>query len=122
MEDLVVGSVALAVCLTSLAVAALTIAGLWMTFEKAGYAGWMAVVPVLNAFVLVQIAEKPEWWIVLYLLPLVNVAVAVLVTQAVAERFGRSTLFGIGLFLAPWLCYPLLGFGEDDYIPDADLD
>ncbi|MEL6771173.1 MAG: DUF5684 domain-containing protein [Bacteroidota bacterium] len=118
MEDFVVGSIAL----TVLFVAAVTVAGLWMTFEKAGYAGWMALVPVLNLFVLVQIAEKPDWWIVLYLLPLVNAVVGVLVTQAVAERFGRSVLFGIGLFLTPWLCYPVLGFGEDDYIPDADLD
>ncbi|MEM6783635.1 MAG: DUF5684 domain-containing protein [Bacteroidota bacterium] len=118
MEDVVFGSLAL----TCLLVAILTVAGLWLTFEKAGYAGWMALVPVLNLFVLVQIAEKPEWWIVLYLLPLINAVAGVLVTQAIAERFGRSTLFGVGLFLAPWLCYPILGFGEDDYIPDADLD
>ncbi|MEM9997707.1 MAG: DUF5684 domain-containing protein [Bacteroidota bacterium] len=122
MEDFIASTYGILTLVCLLAIVAVVVAGFWKTFEKAGYEGWFALIPVLNLFVLIQIAEKPDWWIALYFFPLVNLFVGAAVAMAVAERFGRSTLFGLGLFLAPYVCYPILGFGYDEYVPDIDLD
>ena len=61
--------------LISLAIMGVVIAGIWKVFEKAGKPGWAALVPIYNIIVLLDIAGKPAWWLVLMLIPLVNVAV-----------------------------------------------
>jgi hypothetical protein len=98
-----------------LGVAILIIAGFWKTFEKAGKPGWAAIVPIYNLVVLLEIAGKPLWWILLYLIPLVSFIVTIIVSIEVAKRFGKDVLFGLGLtFLAP-IFYPILGFGDAEY-------
>ena len=37
--------------------------------------GWFAWVPILNIVLILQIAKKPVWWIILLLIPLVNLGV-----------------------------------------------
>lgn len=98
-----------------LAVIVLLIVSMWKVFEKAGKPGWGCLIPIYNLFLLIQIARKPEWWILLYLVPLVNIVVAVMVVIGVAENFGKSQLFGIGLFFFPFICYPILAFGDARY-------
>ncbi len=48
------------------------IAGYWKVFTKAGKPGWAFIIPIYNAIVLLQIAGKPLWWIVLLFIPVVN--------------------------------------------------
>ena len=48
--------------IVSLIIAILTIIGLWKVFEKAGEAGWKAIIPVYNAYILFKIAEKSFWY------------------------------------------------------------
>lgn len=91
------------------------IAGFWKTFVKAGKPGWAAIVPIYNIIILLEIAGKPIWWIVLFLLPLVNIVAAVLVGIEVAKRFGKDQIFGVGLGLLPFIFYPILGFGSAQY-------
>jgi len=57
------------------AVALFEIASMWKLYQKAGYPGWAAIIPIYNAIVLIQIARKPIWWILLYLIPLVNIII-----------------------------------------------
>ncbi|MDP9268216.1 MAG: DUF5684 domain-containing protein [Acidobacteriota bacterium] len=59
---------------------------------------WFAWVPILNLVLLLQIAKKPVWWIILMLIPLVNIVVYILVLIAVCEARGKS----------PWLTVALL--------------
>jgi hypothetical protein len=93
----------------------LVIAGCWKTFEKAGKPGWAAIVPIYNVVVLLDIAGKPTWWLILMLIPLVNIVVALIVSIAVAQAFGKSAAFGIGLALLGVIFYPILGFGDAEY-------
>lgn len=44
-----------------------TIAGIWATFNKAGIAGWKSLIPIYNQVLLLQIANKPTWWLILFL-------------------------------------------------------
>ncbi len=91
------------------------IAGFWKVFTKAGKPGWAAIIPIYNGIVLLEIAGKPLWWIILFFIPLVNVIMAILVGLAVARNFGKSELFGVGLGLLGFIFYPILGFGDAQY-------
>jgi Na+/melibiose symporter-like transporter len=101
--------------LISLAILVAVFAGFWKMFEKAGKPGWAAIVPFYNIYVLLLIAGKPAWWLVLYLIPLVNIIIAIIVTIAIAKKFGKSGGFVVGLILLPVVFYPILGFGDARY-------
>ena len=60
-------------------------------------------------------AGKPTWWIVLFLIPLVSLVAAVLVSIEIAKKFGQGTGYGLGLAFLPMLFYPMLGFGSAQY-------
>lgn len=100
-----------------MALIALVVAGLWRVFQKAGRPGWAALVPIYNNYVLLKIAGRPGWWLLLVLIPLVNIVVAAIVSVDIARAFGRSDLFGIvGLWLFSIIGYLMLGFGDDKYL------
>ena len=99
-----------------LLVAVLVIAGMWKVFTKAGKPGWASIIPIYNVVVLLQIAGKPIWWIVLLFIPIVNIVIAVMVMISVAKAFGKGTGFALGLlFLSP-IFIPILGFSDAQYI------
>lgn len=98
-----------------LAIIVAIIAGFWKVFAKAGKPGWAAIIPIYNIIVLLEIAGKPLWWILLFLIPIVNLIMAILVGIAVARNFGKSDGFGIGLALLGFIFYPILGFGSAQY-------
>lgn len=102
-----------------LAVVVLTIAGMWKVFSKAGQPGWAVLIPIFNFYVLLKVAGKPGWWLILLLIPLVNVAIAILTIVAVCERFGKGGGFAVGLIFLPFIFYPILGFGDAFYTPAA---
>jgi len=91
------------------------LAGFWKVFEKAGKPGWAVIIPIYNLIVLLEIAGKPLWWIVLLLIPVINLIAAVLVGIAVAKNFGKSDAFGVGLGLLGFVFFPILGFGDARY-------
>lgn len=93
------------------------IAGFWKVFEKANQPGWGALIPIYNVILLLKIANKPLWWLVLMFIPFVNLIPAILVPVAVARNFGQSDLFAVGLILLPFIFYPILGFGDAQYSP-----
>jgi hypothetical protein len=103
------------VLLIQLAIVILIIAGIWKTFAKAGQPGWAAIIPIFNVYVLLKIANRPWWWLLLMLIPLVNLVIAIIVALDVAKAFGKSTGFGIGLVFLGFIFYPILGFGSATY-------
>lgn len=94
-------------------------AGAWKIFEKAGKPGWTVIVPIYDLIVLLEIVGKPAWWVILFFVPCVNVIVWLLVLIALARSYGKSELFGIGLWLLPIVFVPILGFGDAKYIGPA---
>lgn len=103
------------VFLITIPVAVLAIAGMWMVFTKAGEPGWASIVPIYNVIVLLKIADKPLWWILLLLIPFVNIVIGFIVLIDVAHNFGKSTGFGVGLALLGFIFFPILGFGDAQY-------
>lgn len=98
-----------------LAIIVLVIAGFWMTFTKAGEAGWKSIIPIWNLIVLLRIAGKPLWWIILLIIPIVNIVVSLIVMLGVARNFGKGGGFGVGLWLLSFIFFPILGFGSATY-------
>lgn len=98
-----------------LVVAIVMIAATWKLFVKAGKPGWACIVPIYNMVVLLQIAGKPEWWVVLMFVPFANIIVLLMMDLGIAENFGKSTGFGLGLFFLPIIFMPVLAFGDARY-------
>ena len=94
----------------------LVIIGGWKTFVKAGQPGWAILIPIYNIYIILKIAGRPWWWLLLYLIPVVNIILAVVVAIDVAKSFGQSALFGFFLlFLLAGIGYMILGFGDYRY-------
>lgn len=99
-----------------LVVAILTIVGVWKTFAKAGRPGWAAIIPIYNIIVMLQVAGRPIWWVILYLIPFVNFVISIIVALDLAKKFGKGAAFGL---IALWLFAPIgfliLGFDQSQY-------
>ena len=98
-------------CVVLLAV----VAGAWKVFVKAGQPGWAVLIPIYNLYVLCKIAGKPGWWVILFFVPIANFVIQILVSIALAEKFGKGTGFGLGLAFLNAIFYPILGFGDAQY-------
>jgi uncharacterized membrane protein YoaK (UPF0700 family) len=88
----------------------------WKIYEKAGKPGWAAIIPIYNLIVLLEIVGKPVWWIILFLIPCVNIIFAIWVTNLLSKSFGQSEGFTVGLILLGVVFYPILGFGNYQYL------
>jgi hypothetical protein len=88
------------------------IAGLWRTFTKAGKPGWACLVPIYNIIVMLEIAGRPLWWLLLLFVPIVNFFVAMIVVIDIAKAFGKGAGFGLGMFFLGPIFYAILGFGN----------
>jgi hypothetical protein len=104
-----------------LVVSLLIVASMWVIFEKAGSSGWKSLVPIYNMYVLMEVSGKPGWWLLLLFIPVIGTVFYLLAMLALAEKFGRGALFGVGLCLLPMIFFPLLAFGGTQYEAQGDL-
>jgi DNA-directed RNA polymerase subunit M/transcription elongation factor TFIIS len=93
------------------------VAGIWGTFAKAGEPGWGALIPIYNVIILLRVAGRPLWWILLFVIPGINLLAAIVVSIDVAQNFGKHAGFGLGLAFLGFIFYPVLGFGSARYRP-----
>ena len=108
--------------LFALALAVVVIIGWWKMFEKAGEPGWAAIIPIYNVIVLLKIAGRPLWWLILYFIPIANIVAAIVVGIDIAKAFGQSAVFGFFLnFLFGGIGYLILGFGNYQYRKPAAM-
>jgi len=97
------------------AVIIFVLAGIWKTLAKAGQPGWAAIIPIYNLIVLLQVAQKPLWWIILFFIPVANIVAILMVMIAIAQNFGKGAGFGLGLAFLGFIFWPILGFGDAQY-------
>lgn len=102
--------------LVILVIGIIMIVALWKIFTKAGRPGWGALIPLYNTYLLIETSGKPGWWLVLLFVPIVNIVVLIMVMLALAEAFGKSTVFAIfGLIIFNPIGMLMLAFGSADY-------
>lgn len=100
-----------------LALVVLMVVSSWKIFTKAGQPGWACIVPFYNVYILLKIAGKPGWWLILFLIPVVNLIMAIITYIALAANFGKGAGFAIGMIFLPFIFFPMLAFGDAEYAP-----
>ncbi len=110
------GGAILVFLLIGLAFFVLVIAALWAVFAKAGQPGWAAIIPFYNLYILLKIAERPAWWMVLLLVPIVSFVILIIVYIDLAKAFDKGAGFGVGLIFLGFVFFPILGFGSARYV------
>lgn len=93
------------------------IAGLWKTFTKAGKPGWAAIVPIYNIIVMLEVINRPLWWIILLFIPFVNIIISIIMMLDLAKAYGKGIAFAIfGLIIFSPIGLLMLGFGSAKYL------
>lgn len=62
--------------------------GTWKLYVKAGRKAWEAAIPIYNGIVLMQIINRPKWWIVLLFIPIVNLLMFPVIWIETIRTFG----------------------------------
>jgi hypothetical protein len=89
----------------------------WGTFAKAGQPGWAGFIPIYREIILLQITDKPIWWIVFAIVCFpVWIVMYLLVLIELANRFGQGAGFAIGMFCCGIIFIPLLSYGSYEYM------
>lgn len=74
---------------------------------------WFAWIPFLNIILMLQIADKPLWWIILLLIPIVNIIAGIVITiivwMAIAEKSRKPSWWGI-LMIVPFVNFIVPGY------------
>ncbi len=66
--------------------------GTWKLYKKAGKKPWEAFVPIYNGVVLMQIINRPKYWVILLFLPVINLIMFPVVWVETARSFGKNKI------------------------------
>lgn len=119
-EAAAAGGIGLVALLIYVAIALLMIISLWKVFSKAGQPGWASIIPIYQTVVMLQVAGKPIWWIILLFVPIANIVIAIMMLAGIAKNFGKGGGFVVGMLLLPIIFWPMLGLGSAEYAPVED--
>lgn len=129
-------------CLIALLWYVLLAAGLWKMFEKAGEAGWKALIPFYNLYILFKISWQSSifWGLALcmiggaalygfgsaygsmmmvyisYALTLIGAIIKAVLCYNISLAYGHGLGWFIGLYFFDSIFIMLLGFGSSRYV------
>jgi len=87
--------------------------GLSKFFEKAGEQGWKAYIPLYNIIPHLQIVGRPTWWIVLFLIPGINLIMAMGIFTDLLKSFGYNRFYQHALgVLFSFFYFPYLAISQ----------
>ncbi|WP_243700444.1 DUF5684 domain-containing protein [Halorussus pelagicus] len=112
MAENVIGTAVMVFWLASVVV---TLASLWKIFQKANIAGWKGIVPIYNVYLMLKIGNNPGWYLLLFVIPIINFIVAAKMYIDLAKAFDKGLAWGLGLWLIPIIFLPMLAFGDATY-------
>lgn len=97
---------------------------LWKLYKKAGFSPLLALIPFYNSIILLRIIKRPQWWVILLYIPIVNLLMLPVVWVETARSFGKNSL--LDSFLA-WASLGFYGFylnyaTDVSYQPDRSLE
>lgn len=91
-----------------------TVAGLYLLFEKAGIAGWKAIVPFYNLFICTRLVGKSFWWFIMLLIPVLNVVIWLLVAIDLVKAFGKDKFWpAVAAMMIPYIYFPIIGLDKN---------
>lgn len=83
---------------------------------------WFAWIPLLNLILMLQIAKRPMWWLIFFLVPFINIVGLVLqfvIWVDIAKLLGKEVWVGILAGLIPIIFVPYLAYSENSTQPVA---
>jgi hypothetical protein len=109
------GAAAGAILLWVVVVYALIVVPYWVIFTKTGQPGWPALIPIYNYYIVLKIIGRPGWWLLLYLVPVVNIVILIIVANDLSKSFGHGVGFTLGLIFLSVIFLFILAFGSSTY-------
>ena len=106
--------------ITLILIVVFSYAGLWGIFKKAGRPGWASIIPVYSDIVLLQMADRPIWWLFLLFLPFVNIIFNIVIWLDILRAFRKPQWHIILAVFLPFLYFPYLGFSDSEYFKGFD--
>jgi len=94
----------------------LTIVAWWKIFDKAGEAGWIALIPVYREYTMFKIVYGSGWKFLLTWIPCVGFIFLIMMNFKLAKAFGQESGFGFGLVFLNTIFVLILGFGSAEYV------
>ena len=98
-----------------LALLVVAVVGMWKVFTKAGIPGWHSLIPILSTYDMCKIALRDSVGL-FTVLSILIFPVFIYPCIKLAKSFGKGTGFGILLFLFSFIAFPILGFGDAEYL------
>ena len=90
-------------------------------FAMADEPAWAVIVPIYGAYVFFKIIYGNGWKFLLLYVPILGTIMGILMYFRLAQVYGRSTGFGIGLlFLSPIFILLLAFDGKSSYMGPSD--
>ena len=97
--------------------------GTWRLYKAACFNFWQALIPIYNAYVLMQIIRRPKWWVLLLFVPTINLIIFAVIWVETLRSFGwnstKNTMLAIislGFYI-----YALNYSDNPKYIPNRSL-
>lgn len=98
-----------------LSIITFVIISMWKVFVKAGQPGWACIVPIYNLIIMLKIANKPWWWIFMFIIPIANLVFAIMLLHRISLSFGKGGGFTVGLLFLGIIFWGILAFDKSEY-------
>ncbi|MBE7693310.1 signal peptidase I [Tenacibaculum finnmarkense] len=97
--------------------------GTWKLYVKAGRKAWEAALPIYNAIILMQIINRPKWWVILLFIPVVNLLMFPILWIETCRSFGfnKKTDTLLAVFTLGFYIYYINYLTDTPYIKDRSL-
>jgi len=84
-------------------------------FKRAGHSTVLAYIPIAQFVPFLKVIKRPWWWIILLLIPGVNLVMLMIINVELAISFNkRSSLEQWAFAILPWYAIPQLAFQEKE--------
>lgn len=119
----------------------IVVIGLWKMFDKAGEAGWKALIPIYNTYILFKISWQTKmFWIELaimiaaqllymygdanlnqmmlifaYGLSLLSAIIQAVLCYNISLAYGHGIGYFLGIYLLSVVFFPIIGYGPSRY-------
>ena len=97
--------------------------GICLLFRKAGVAGWKGFIPIYNTLVMVQISERPWYWVLLQFVPVIGIFFSLAIGIEFIKTFGKTRFYQHAL-IAVSFGYYFLYVGlkpKDKFVGPGDI-
>lgn len=99
----------------TLIIGIISLVGLWRMFQKADKPGWLALIPIVNTYVLYEIIFDDGFAFLRLLIPFYNIYWSIKTMIGLAKAYGKDPIFAVGLVICAPVFYCVLGFDPNTY-------